>query len=87
MTLAEAMARIAELETELERYRPRYCKRTGVRLKATNKSGYEGVSYLSRCDKWAAHVFNHGKRIYLGQFDCPDRANTEIIKYWEEQPF
>lgn len=36
--------------------------------KATNTSGYKGVSYLKRRKPWRAHIRNEGKQVYLGSF-------------------
>ena len=39
-----------------------------------NKSGYKGVSYNTRLDKWVAQIAIDGRAIYLGSFNTPEEA-------------
>jgi hypothetical protein len=39
-----------------------------------SKSGYRGVSWESRRNKWQAHIKLNYKRIYLGLYDTPEEA-------------
>lgn len=52
-------------------------------LKASNKSGYKGVSWNSKIHKWCAHIRIKGKSTYLGSFTDPAEAGaayTEAAK-------
>lgn len=39
-----------------------------------NKSGYKGVSWHKSDKKWQARIGLGGKVLYLGNFDCPEKA-------------
>lgn len=43
-------------------------------LKATNTSGYKGVSFAADRGKWRAKITLNGKQINLGQFDTAEAA-------------
>ena len=41
---------------------------------ADNTSGYRGVTYARRNQKWRARVIHNGKTISCGLFNCPTKA-------------
>jgi hypothetical protein len=41
----------------------------------TNKSGYKGVSFHKKSQKWVAQISVEGKRNTIGYFDSPEEAN------------
>lgn len=45
-----------------------------IRKIPKNKSGYRGVSYLSRKRKWQATICHKGKTVFLGYFDDKESA-------------
>jgi hypothetical protein len=51
-----------------------------ARKPKTNKSGYKGVYYVKRRNKWGAQIRVDGRSIYLGLFDNPE---TGYIAYCE----
>lgn len=44
------------------------------RLFKTNKSGYPGISWYSRDNKWRAAISKNGKPIHIGYYDSPEDA-------------
>lgn len=57
-------------------------------ISSNNESGFTGVSYHSRDDKWQSYITVNGSRLYLGSFESLDsaiisRQNAEI-KYFGE---
>ena len=40
-----------------------------------NKSGFKGVSRVTKRNKWKAKIGHKGKAIHLGLFDCPKEAS------------
>lgn len=44
--------------------------------KSNNTSGYKGVSWSKKSNKWLAQICFKGKRHYLGHFDNPENAST-----------
>lgn len=46
------------------------------RLQSNNESGYPGVTWSSRDDRWVARLFKDNKEIYLGSY----RDKSEAIK-------
>lgn len=40
----------------------------------TNSSGYRGVIWYRRNNKWGATAFHHGKRYFGGLFETPEQA-------------
>ncbi len=51
-----------------------------MRKPITNKSGYKGVSWHTKSNKWQAHLMNNGKRHYLGLFiDLKEAAKAYNI--------
>ena len=54
----------------------------------SNTSGYKGVSWLNRIDKWRAYINVNKKQIHLGLFDSKDKAaiayNIAALKYHGE---
>ena len=49
-------------------------RNTGIR--ATNTSGYKGVSLRKEIKKYAARVRHNGRCFFLGYFDCPKEAHA-----------
>jgi len=45
-----------------------------------NKSGYVGVSWHSKGNKWQAHISVAGKSIYLGLFENVEDAHNARIE-------
>ncbi|MGG3470775.1 AP2 domain-containing protein [Neobacillus pocheonensis] len=43
-------------------------------LHKRNKSGYRGVSYNKKLDKWDATISHHSKSIYCGSYEDPKEA-------------
>lgn len=43
-------------------------------LHSSNTSGYRGVSWHKRDNKWQAHVRHHQRSIHLGYFDTAEEA-------------
>lgn len=39
-----------------------------------NTSGYKGVSFYRRYNKWTAHINKNGKKFFIGYFKCPIAA-------------
>ena len=52
--------------------RTQQCQNQGLR--SDNKSGYRGVSWWRRSEKWLAQIRVDGKLIYLGLYDDPIAA-------------
>ena len=50
-----------------------------------NTSGYKGVGFRKKLNKWIGHIGVDGKTLYLGIFDCPVNAakayNEAALKY------
>lgn len=51
-----------------------------LRLRATNTSGYEGVSWVRHSKKWQARIRKEGKRISLGFFENIEDAKEAYNK-------
>jgi len=49
-------------------------------LRATNTSGYKGVSYWTERKKWAAQIRLNGKNKLLGMFATPEEASAAYKK-------
>ena len=45
-----------------------------IGLLRNNKSGFRGVSFNARSQKWHAQIKINGKQTYLGRFDLPEQA-------------
>lgn len=58
------------------------------KLKITNKSGYKGISWAKKSNKWLVSIKYNNKTINLGYFTCIKKAveayNTAAIKYFGE---
>lgn len=44
-------------------------------------SKYIGVAYHKKKKKWQAHVYEHGKQIFLGSYETEDEAHNIIEEY------
>ena len=44
-----------------------------------NTSGFKGVYWGNWANKWVAQIFFKKKRIYLGLFDCPQKAHNAYV--------
>ena len=49
------------------------------RTPAHNTSGYKGVCFHKKAQKWKAQIQVNGKRIHLGLFTNPERAHRTYI--------
>ena len=58
------------------------------KLRANNTSGYKGVCWLKRDNKWLANITFNSKTIYLGKYndiiDAAQAYNDAAIKYFGE---
>lgn len=50
------------------------------RISSKNASGYKGISFHKKLNKWAAYISRNKKTIYLGLFDTPQEAHKEYTK-------
>ena len=54
-------------------------------ISSRNTSGFKGVCWKTRDEKWESKITKEGKRIALGHYDCPVEAaksyNKAAIKY------
>lgn len=48
-------------------------------LSKNNKSGFAGVSWSKRMNKWRADIYIEGKSIYLGNYDTPEEASAAYL--------
>jgi len=48
--------------------------------RADNTSGYKGVCWHKRCQKWYAQIMLNGKLKSLGYFDTPEAAHAAYCK-------
>ena len=55
--------------------------------KNCNTTGYKGVTFIARLGKWQAQIRTNGRKIYLGTFDTPERADIShrIAEYFREK--
>jgi hypothetical protein len=55
-------------------------------MRSNNSSGYKGVSFVSRCNKWRAFINIDNKQIHLGYFNSAVLANeaykSASLKYF-----
>lgn len=55
-------------------------------LLRSNKSGYRGVSFNTRSQKYHAQIKIYGRQTYLGRFDTPEEAaltyNNAAVKHF-----
>lgn len=51
-----------------------------VNEQITNKSNYVGVHFAKDKMKYVAYVFKNNKRIHIGQYDCPIKAQIEYFR-------
>lgn len=46
-----------------------------TKLRASNKSGFKGVSQMPRCpSRWVAHITVRGRNTYIGSYRTPEEA-------------
>lgn len=52
-----------------------------------NTSGYKGVTFMPKVKKWQAQIRMNSKKVYLGTFDTPERADIahRIAEYFREK--
>ena len=70
-------------------YEPANCRwttrnvqaRNGRRIRATNTSGYRGVSYCKQTRRWRAQIHLGGRTFHLGRFDGARDAAREYDAY------
>jgi hypothetical protein len=49
-------------------------------IRSNNKSGFKGVSWVQKCQKWHASIQINGKSKNLGYFDDPAKASEAYLK-------
>lgn len=47
-----------------------------TRKRSNNTSGFKGVSYVKKHDRWTADIGHFGKRHHLGYFGSPEEAHA-----------
>lgn len=52
-----------------------------LKLRVDNKSGYKGVTFDKKLNKFRAAYFKLGKRCHLGLFDCAEDASNAYNEY------
>lgn len=75
-----------------QKYNLRLCTKSqnqmNIRITLANSSGYKGVCWFKRGQKWKAQIMVNCKNIHLGYFTCPIEAakayNEAAIKYHGE---
>ena len=59
-----------------------------LKLNSKNSSGYKGVHYVARVNKWVASIGDGGRNCHLGYFKTKEAAasayNDEAIKRFGE---
>lgn len=53
-------------------------------MQANNKSGFKGVSWSTKRQKWAVYLKKEGKGRFLGYFDDPEDGHLVWLKAAEE---
>lgn len=51
------------------------------RIRSNNKSGYTGVHFCKKTNKYISLISINRKQVYIGSFDCPKKASDEYEKY------
>ena len=54
------------------------------KINSNSTSGYKGVSYYARTNKWCAKIRLESKRINLGYYKTPEEADAVVRKAREE---
>lgn len=52
-----------------------------TRIKANNTSGYKGVHFSKKDGKYMVRIRHNGKRLYLGEFKCPELAGLVYAEH------
>lgn len=52
----------------------------------TNKSGYPGVSFHKKSNKWVAQMRVNNRVVYLGCFNCPTNAYMARLLWFKNNP-
>ena len=47
-----------------------------TRIRSNNKSGYKGVSYIEKLNKYRCYYYKNGKQEHLGLFDSALEAHN-----------
>ena len=50
-----------------------------VGMRSHNTSGYIGVTWYKKLNKWRAQIKAHGKKLHIGLFDCPAEAHKAYL--------
>jgi hypothetical protein len=50
------------------------------KMKVNNTSGFVGVSYVKRLDKWLAQIEINNINIYIGVYEFPEEASKAYVK-------
>ena len=59
-------------------------ERRKIGLYSSNKSGYVGVCYYRKGDKWQATIWRNGRNVWSGYFPTPEAANEARQKALRE---
>ena len=49
-------------------------------LQSNNTSGFKGVSWSKKVNRWQAHIYIKGSHKYLGYYDSAEDANAAYVK-------
>ncbi len=77
-------------DNRIEKIRPASYSQNGMNRKrrSNNRSGFKGVSWHEKKQKWVARIHVEGKQIFLGYFERVEEAaaayKTAAVKYHGE---
>lgn len=61
------------------------------RRNRSNSSGFQGVCWHKKCQKWMSQINIYNKNIYLGLYDTPEEAFSVYLeavkKYFGQEPY